>query len=406
MKKILIFIGLILVTVGIGYAMYSLFFKGPEVVVELPPTDEEVLPPGVGLPSADIGVPTTIVTPIGELPEIELPPGVSAVADGGVTLVTPVVPVRTVGASVSSGGNLNFYNSTDQRFYRLGDDGTMNLLSSKEFFNVDEATFDPAGEKAVVEYPDGSNILYDFTSDTQVTLPRHWEDFGFNPTGDELLSKSIGLDPSNRFLVISNPDGSSAVPVQELGENADKVEASWSPNNQIVGIAATGNDVGGDGTEIFFVGKNQENFKSLKVQGLGFESQWTPKGDRLLYSTTSALNDYKPSIWLVDAQGANIGRNRKPLNINTWVDKCTFSDDNTVYCAVPTELPRGAGLQPRIADTIDDELWRIDLSTGLRTKIAIPEGSHTIDTLMITPDEDKLFFVDKGTGIINQIELK
>lgn len=404
MKKVLILIGLVLITIGIGYAMYSLFFKVPEEVAE-PPPGEEVLPPGVGLPSADIGRPPTI-PPITEVPGIELPPGVSAVADGGVTLVTPVVSVPTVGASVSTSGNLNYYNSVDQRFYRLGDDGTTSLLSSKQFFNVDEATFDPAGGKAIVEYPDGSNILYDFNSDTQVTLPRHWEDFGFNPTGDQLISKSIGIDPSNRFLVVSSPDGTGALPIQDLGDNADKVDASWSPNNQIVGIAKTGNDIGGDRQEIFFIGQHQENYKSLVVQGLGFESQWTPEGDQLLYSTTSALTDYKPSLWLVDASGNDIGRNREHLNINTWADKCTFSDNDTVYCAVPTDLPRGAGLQPAVANTIPDELYRIDLSTGLRTRIAIPEGSHTIDTLMITPDEDKLFFVDKDTGIINKIDLQ
>lgn len=405
MKKILIFIGLVLITIGIGYAMYSLFFKVPEEVIELPPPVEEPLPPVVGLPPAEVAPPPTI-PPITEIPGIILPPGVSAVADGGVTLVTPVVPVPTVGASVSTSGNLNYYNSADQRFYRLRTDGTIKLLSSKQFFNVDDATFDPAGNKAIVEYPDGSNILYDFTSDTQVTLPRHWEDFGFNPTGDQLISKSIGVDPSNRFLVVSNPDGSNARAIQDLGDNADKVDASWSPNNQIVGIARTGNNLGSDRQEIFFIGQNQENFKSLVVQGLGFRSQWTPKGDKLLYSTTSSLTDYKPSLWLVDASGNDIGRNREHLNINTWADKCTFTDNNTVYCAVPTELPRGAGLQPAVADNIPDELYRIDLSTGLRTRIAIPEGSHTIETIMLTPDEDKLFFVDKGTGILNMIELK
>lgn len=405
MKKVLIFIGLVLITIGIGYAMYSLFFKVPEEVIELPPAEEEPLPPGVGLPPAEIGRPPTIPPVIG-IPGIELPPGVSAVADGGVTLVTPVVPVPTVGASISTSGNLNYYNSADQRFYRLSDDGTIDLLSSKQFFNVENATFDPAGVKAIVEYPDGSNILYDFTSDTQVTLPRHWEDFGFNQTGDKLISKSIGVDPSNRFIVISNPDGSGARAIQDLGNNADKVDIAWSPNNQIVAIARTGNDLGPDRQEIFFIGQNQENFKSLVVQGLGFRSQWTPKGDRLLYSTTSSLTDYKPSLWLVDASGNDIGRNREHLNINTWADKCTFADNNTVYCAVPTELPRGAGLQPAVADDIPDELYRIDLSTGLRTRIAIPEGSHTIETIMLTPNEDKLFFVDKGTGILNMIELK
>ncbi|MBI4457406.1 hypothetical protein HY633_00390 [Candidatus Uhrbacteria bacterium] len=400
-RKILIFILLLAVAGGIGFALYSLFFApaAPTEVVNAPVTNA---PPTTGLPEAGVGAPPTGVP---ARPGAPLP-GVSAVARGGLTQVTPVAPVPTTGASVSASGALNYYNRADGKFYRVRPDGTVQSLSNKAFFNVDKATFDGGGGKAILEYPDGSNILYDFNSNTQVTLPKHWEDFNFSERGDKIAAKTMGVDPASRFLVISNPDGSGARAVQELGENADKVKVSWSPNNQVVGMAVTGDSFGVDRKEVFFIGANGENYKSMIVEGLDFRPEWNPSGDRLLYSVAGSLSDYKPGLWIVDAQGDDIGRNRRSLNVNTWADKCAFHDDNSLYCAVPQELTEGAGLQPAVADGTADDIYRIDLSTGLQTKIAVPEGSHTVDSMMVSPDGGSLFFTDKGSGIINKVMLK
>ena len=405
LKKIFLFLGFLAVTALIGFGLYYLFFRtAPTPTEELPP--EINAPAGAGLPEAGIGAPTPV--PTDKKPtEPLLPPGVSRVADGGVTLTTQVVDVPTVGASLSESGSLNYYNRVDGKFYRMLPDGTMESLSSKVFYNVDKATFDPVGNKAIIEYPDGSNILYDFASSEQVTLPRHWEEFNFSGAGDKIVAKSIGIDQSNRFLIVANPDGSGARAVQDLGNNADKVQVAWWPNNQIVATATTGESFGVDSKEVYLIGQNHENFKSMVVEGLNFEPKWAPGGQQMVYSVSGELSDYKPSLWIVDAQGDDIGKNRRSLNIDTWADKCTFADDNTLYCAVPDpdQMVRGAGLQPDVVADVPDTLYKIDLSTGLQTKVAIPEGSHSIESLMLTPDGKNMYFTDKGSGIINKIEL-
>ena len=402
LKKILLFIFLLLVTAGIGYGLYFLFFKGPSA----PPsevTNTNVNAPIGGLPTAAPGAPQPGGAPVTLTP---LPPGVSQIAQGGVTVVAPVASVPTTGASISAQGNLNYYNRTDGKFYRVNNDGSISTLTNKVFFNVDKTTFDPKGNKAILEYPDNSKILYDFNTNKQVTLPQHWESFNFSPDGEQMAAKSIGVDEANRFLVISNPDGSGAHAVQELGQNANKVQVTWSPNNQIIATAATGRSFGVDRQEIYFVGKNQENFKSMIVEGLDFRPSWTPNGERMLYSVAGSISDYKPDLWIVDAFGDNIGLNRKNLNINTWVDKCTFADNQTLYCAVPNTLDRGAGLQPDVAADTPDSIYRIDVTTGLQTKVAEPEGSHTIGKIMLSPDGKNLYFTEQQTGVINKIQLK
>jgi len=401
-KRIGLVILFIAVTIGFGYALYRIIFGPPEAPPEVP--TEVVNVPPEGLPSARPGVPPEIppeVTP--GLPEV---PGVSQIADGGITRVTPVAAVPTSGATLSVTGDMNYYNRADGKFYRLMPDGTIKSLSDKTFHNVDEMTFDPNGNQAILEYPDGSNILYDFVNDKQVTLPRHWEDFDFSPSGQKIAAKSIGIDPDNRFIVVSNPDGSAAMPIQELGKNADEVIVDWSPNNQILATATTGRKLGVDRHEVYFIGQYQENFRSLIVEGLNFQPKWSPNGQQLLYSSASNISNWKPSLWIVDASGDDIGLNRKMLNVETWAEKCTFQGTETLYCAVPQELPRGAGLQPRIANYTPDDIIKIDLVTGLQTTVAVPEGSHTIESMMIAPDGSKLYFTDTRSGILNEIKLK
>jgi len=399
-KKLLLILLFIAVTIGIGYALFRLFFAAP--TEEFIPPENANVPIG-GLPPSAPGQPVTPGAPGGPT---GLPPTVSPIADGGLTVVTPVAPVPTTGASVSANGVLNYYNKNDGKFYRVNPDGTTTSLSNKTFFNVSNAKFDPQGNKAIIEYPDGANVMFNFATGEQVTLPRHWEGFDFNPSGSQIAAKSVGIDPDARFLVVSNPDGSGAKAVQELGENQDKVQVNWSPNNEVIATATTGRSFGVDRQEVYLLGQYGENFKSMIVEGLDFRPKWAPGGEQMVYSVAGSLSDWKPQLWVVDAQGDNIGRNRKSISVNTWADKCTFQDKDNLYCAVPDELPRGAGLQPAIADQTPDSLYRINLVTGLQTKIAIPEGSHTIGSVMLTPDKRTLYFTDKGSGVLNKIQLQ
>jgi len=409
-RRIIAIILFLAVSVGIGFALYWFFFRvAGEPVTNEPGAAVNGAVNGGALPSAGTGGTrpegTTSVAP---LPGQQPAPtgGPSPVANGGQTIVTPVAPIPTMGASMSSSGQVNFYNRTDGKFYHLTADGTVATLSDKTFYDVEQATFDPQGEKAILEYPDGSNIVYDFTKGTQVTLPKHWEGFSFSGSGDNIVAKSVAIDPGARFLVVSNADGSNARPFQELGENQNRVHVDWSPNNQIVATATTGDALGVDRQEVYFVGLHGENFKSMVVEGLDFRPKWTPQGDRLLYSAVSAASDWKPQLWVVGAQGDAIGADRHTINLNTWSDKCTFADDDTMYCAVPRELERGAGLEPSIADGVADDLYRVNLTTGSQTRIATPEGGHTIESIMLSPDGSTLYFTDKGSGILNTMKLK
>jgi dipeptidyl aminopeptidase/acylaminoacyl peptidase len=135
------------------------------------------------------------------------------------------------------------------------------------------------------------------------------------------------------------------------------------------------------------------------VEGLGFEPQWSPTGKKLLYSVYNANSDYKPELWIVNSYGDQIGSDRKTVKLNTWADKCSFGDDNTLFCAVPKDLPEGAGMSREVANESYDDLYKVDLKTGLKTPLNL-NGDYNITNISYDPAKNKVIFTDLNkTGV-------
>lgn len=414
-KKILAVIGFVAVTLGMGYMLYYVFFRpAPPPAANVPPINA----PSEGrLPSAGLGVPEPTTVPPSAVPlapgapiltpPTALPPQVSTIAKGGATWTATLTTRSTENVTATPDGkNLQYYDRSEGKFYRINSNGDATLLSDKTFRNVSNVNWSSDANKSILEFPDGSNVLFDFTTQKQVTLPKHWEKFDFSPDSNKIAGLSIGNDPTNRWLFVANPDGSGAELVEPLGSNADKVQVSWSPNNQIIATSRTGEAQGFDRQMVLMVGKNGENFKGLVVDGWGFDYKWSPTGSRMLYNVYNSNSDYKPVLWISDAQGDSIGSNRKNLQINTWAEKCAYPDESTVYCAVPQTMESGTGLVPSLSDTVPDNFYRIDLRTGLRTLIATPYQGATARDVTISGDGQYLFFTDQSTGRLNRIQLR
>jgi hypothetical protein len=392
LKRILIIVGFVVSVFAFAIALYFMFFRGdvdrPTATVEDQGIDEFS------------SLPESLQQAIRDALEQEDAEGlVSAddVARGGLTETITLTTSAVDGLVISSdGSDATYYDSTDGRFYRIDENGVVVALSSAQFPEVETVVWNKNAEKAVLEFPDGSNIIYDFSTESQVSLPSHWEDFDFSPTSNEIIAKSIGLDPDNRWLLFASDDGSNVRSFQALGENEAKVEVNWSPNDQVVAFANTAEEQAGglDRAMIFPVGKNDENFQGLVVEGIGFESLWSPNGKQLLYSVTGNYSDYMPLLWIVDATSSTMGENRSSLSLNTWVDKCVFGSSSTIYCAVPIDLPINAGLKRSVYSDLDDVLYKIDLKSGRSSLLAIPAESTSMNNLIISDDEDKLYFTN------------
>ena len=87
---------------------------------------------------------------------------------------------------------MRYYNANDGKFYHLTSDGQIKEMSEQTFYNVNKVTWANNTDKAVLEYPDSSKIVYDFDKQKQTTLPKHWEEFSFSPDGGQIAAKAWG----------------------------------------------------------------------------------------------------------------------------------------------------------------------------------------------------------------------
>ncbi|TSC96187.1 MAG: Uncharacterized protein Athens101410_117 [Parcubacteria group bacterium Athens1014_10] len=407
-KKIILIIIFILIAIGFGFGLYYLFFR-PISKEPLPEAGKEIVSPGILPPAGEGTGGIIVVPPSGESPEITPSlPVASDIAAGGETLVKSVIK-EVVSSPIlnKNTGEVFYYDKDKNEFYKINADGKRELLSERKFYQVENINWSPDKNKAILEYPDGNKILYDFEKDKQITLNKNWYDFSFSSSGNEIGLKIDSDDPNNRWLAKANADGTGLKMIEPLGENAQKVQVAWSPNNQVVAFSATGEDMGFDKQEILFIGFYGENFKSIVVEGRGFEGKWSPQGNKIIYSVWNADSGYRPTLWAVEAEGDNIGRGRKELDLQTWADKCVFSSDNkNIYCAAPKYLPEGAGLAPEIADR-GDNFYKINLDRGVKTFLAEPSvGEYNVSDIFLSAEEDFLYFTDQNTGQLNKIQLK
>ncbi len=394
-KKFFQIAGFLLAAFFFGFLLYNFFFKS---IPEPPPSGiTGTSTPGAKLPLAGPGTGTGVTGTGGDTklqPEQES--GVSAaddIARGGLTRSEVVSLAGGMGQKLAGdGSSLLQYNSADGRFYRIDQNGKIEPLSDKIFHEVKDIYWAPGGEKAILEYPDGANILYNFKNDSQATLPAHWEDFDFSSSGEEIVMKSLGNDENNRWLAIANADGSKARALEALGGEEDRVYPSWSPNKQSVAMFTE--STGFDEQKVYFVGLNNENFKSLTITGRGLKFLWSPDGGRLLYSVYSSDSNLKPSLWAANARGEAIGSGRKNLNILTWADKCVFSGNENVYCAVPETLEEGSGLYPELSYASPDSLYEVNIYTGQKKIIATPETAASMHNLILTENGRFLYYSD------------
>lgn len=398
-KRILIAIGFFLLCIGLGFLIYTFFFKTaitPETPLETPPTTSTT----GAFPEAGTGGVRPVVTSTTNLPTSGIRPGEQPGAQDN-TGVKQVITDTITGVQKGQNG-MRYYNAQDGKFYRLGPDGKPIPLDDTVFFNVQNVNWSPKKDEGIIEYPDGSNIYYNFETRKQVSLPKHWEEFSFAPGSDKIAAKSIGISNDGNWLISASPDGQNVKLIEQLGQNAAKVEVNWSPNQQIIAMARTGDALGNDQEQVLFVGQNKENFKSITVEGRGMTSEWSPTGSKLLYSVYSERSDYKPELWIVNATPGSAGTDRKLLNINTWADKCTFQDERYAYCGIPTSLEKGAGFVPDIANSIPDDLYKIDLQTGAKTQIPLGEG-HVFESIFLGEDGQTLYFTDKNQSGLFQV---
>jgi hypothetical protein len=414
-KKILLITIFVVATIAIALVLYFVFFQ-PFVSPPEPPVAPPAVAPPVGLPEVPPALNIPVAPPSANIPavlppEVNVPvtptvpgPVISPEASGGITSFATIETNPAQNPTLANNGrDLIYHDKETGFFYSITPDGEKQLFSDTTFKNVENVTWSPNTQKAVMEYPDGSNIIYDFQQQRSVTLPAQWKDFTFSNTGDQLAFKDMRLDPENRYLAVANTDGTGYRKIEKMGDNDERVYVDWAPNNQY--IALYSESIDGSRAEVYPIGFNGENFRKFRVEGRDLRFEWSPSGDKMVYSVFNSRSNYNPSLWVVNTNPELLATGRNKLELNTWADKCTFAAESTVYCAVPQNLETGTGFRPDLANNTPDVIYKIDLTTGTKELIAEPLYPSTIDQIIISEDDQYLYWIEQGTGQLKKMNL-
>lgn len=328
------------------------------------------------------------------------------VARGGLTKVVDYGDKKIKGFAAGTGG-AQFYDPESGLFLKLVN-GEFTPLTEKKFFNVDSVTWSRSLDKAVIEYPDGKNIIYDFAAQKQITLPEELSEFSFDAAGQSIGAKWESSDRDENWLMVGDTKGGNFQLIEPLGDNADDVQVSYSPDSRVVGLFR---DADSATTQVVLpLGTRGETFKQFQVEGLNFESSWSPAGNALLYSVADPQDNFKPRLWLTEGDTQTLGSNKTDLTLSTWPWKCAFNKQgSSVYCAEPSQVPNGSGLYPELAQGRPDVFYRIDINTGQKIPLALPVGAqaaYSAASVYLSDDESTLYFVDGVTQRLHSIRLQ
>jgi hypothetical protein len=400
-KKVALFIGFILTAVFFAWLIYMMFFGS---IGQEPVTDEEyddyynsrsgqtinINKSGSGGLNAENdnvnNSETTTDRDTGRLPELK-----------DVTKITEDI---IKGATIdNTGSGVIYYNKKDGKFYEIYKNGVTKVLSDQTFYNAEDISWSDNKNKAIIEYPDGSNIIYDFSTEKQTTLPANWENFNFASDNKKIITKSFDPNQENNHLIIADTVTGNAKIIEELSDKASSFQINISPTNQIIAFFTKNIDL--NHQEVFPIGQNDEKFNSFIVDGQGFQGKWSPNGEQILYSVYNVREDYQPNLWITN----KFGSAKKRILINTWSEKCAFYSNSIIYCGVPQKLEKMMGLSPNYAIEVNDDIYRIDLSINSTEKIALPEIGYNIENLMVTDNEQELYFTNRRTGRLYKINL-
>ena len=271
-----------------------------------------------------------------------------------------------------------------QTLYELDIDGNIGLKTKEKMKEVCDKQQREQAEKELSEKE------YQYTI-SGFFLPQGITSISINPSGDKafyLKEDAIGVIGILRDLIKDSEETIFESPFTEW-------VSDWNYDNSIE--LTTKPSYRAKGYNYHLNPKTGRYFKSIKERN-GITILASPDGKKLLV-VESLDNTVRVSIHNKDTNRT------RPLVIQTFVEKCVWSDDSqNLYCAVPNSLAYG-NEYPDIwyqgLESYTDSLWEINSQTFEENVLSniIVDYNQNIDVEHIAVDKnsDYLYFIDKKT---------
>jgi hypothetical protein len=321
--------------------------------------------------------------------------------------IFPLSKEKVLSPSINeSKQKIKYYSKENGNIYQVNFDGSgLSKISAANLAGIISLIWSPDRNKVIGTFQQNNGIkkyLHDYQNGKDTALNDSIGQAAWSPDGGKITIQSYDSANGTNTVSIANADGSDLKAVFQTRlkdmvlewPTVDKISIKTPVSGLSDGLVLTVNPE--DGT-----------FKKI-INGLfGLNIEWSPLGDKFIYSTTSS--DGKNLNLSVADQN---GQNGKALGISTLVEKCIFSqDDRTIFCAIPQKLSENAVWPDdyyKGLTSVSDQLFKINLDTGEKSLLFSPDPtgkSYDASSLFLSPQEDYLFFINKKDGILYGIKL-
>ena len=322
--------------------------------------------------------------------------------------IFPLSKDAVLGASIdSSGKKVKYYDKSTGNILSVAFNGSdSSTLSSANLSGLIEAFWSPDKEKVVSYFEDGDQVkkyLHNYINGQSTLLNKEIEQAVWSPDSKKIAVLTYDENSSSNIVNVANADGSEMKAIFQTRIKdillewpaIDKISVRTKPSGLAEGAIISLNPDSGE-----FI---------TPLNGLsGLLSKWSPLGDIVLYSTTSASGK-NPSLSTAD----KFGQNRSALGIYSIADKCVFSQDNrSIFCAVPERISENA-IWPddyyKGMIATNDSFYKINLEAGSKEAIFQPgenDKSYDVSDLFLSPKEDYIFFTNRKDGMLYSLKLE
>ena len=351
MRRYLIIAAIVMVLVGVGAAVYFIFFTGSAGVT--------VAPDGTSLPVAGQGsAPGEMGTTIA--PVVNAPVSVSArlvkVSAGPVVPGTAVVNNKAVSASSSPDVAVKYIERQSGNVYvYLTRAKTLTRTSNRTIPGIQSAAWLPDASLAFVRYLSGT----DFSTINSYALPA-------SGSGGFFLSQNlsdIAVSSTNILTLASGVSGSVASLMRTDGTRASEIfttplsslRIAFAGKNRYLAFTKPAYALSGSAFLIDSTGR----FSRVAGPSNGLVAKASPSGKWVLVS--SVFGGVMQMELVNTATGESLS-----LPVATIADKCVWAaDDSAIYCGIPTS-PSASFNYPddwyQGAVSFSDRIWKIQVS--------------------------------------------
>jgi hypothetical protein len=394
MKKILI-ICLIFFLVAIGIGSYIIFMRP---VTPTGPVDNGGVTAPFGEESGNAS--TTVNTSKGQITDNKVD-----IATLSHIFTEPAAGIVGIASKSGSTSAIRVTARADGHIYDVMlDTGNIRRVSNNSIYKIYESVWLPSGSTTIYRYINNSGSVVQTYSGKLIAstslaalpdapiatllgtfLPENIGSIVPSPTGSRIFYIAPGQTDTQG--VIANPDGSKKTAI--FSSAILEWKATWPIESTITLTTKPASGING----ILYFLDTRGNMKRILGGVPGLQTLTNPQASTVL------ISDQNEFLRLYDVKSGQ----SSILSLNTFTDKCVWSlkKKNTLYCAVPTELPSGIYPDNWYQGNISfsDEIYRINASTGTSTVIGRLKASYSRDLDVInptlSPSEDYLMFMNK-----------